>query len=47
MEVLLLIIVIVILLSIGKGSSRGGCRVKPRSNSPRPNIRPAPQKPIN
>lgn len=47
MKILLIIILIILLMPKGSGRSHGGCNVKPPSNTPRPNVHPAPQTKVN
>jgi hypothetical protein len=44
MKFLLIILLIILLIPKSSGRSHGGCNVKPPSNTPRPNVHPAPQK---
>jgi hypothetical protein len=37
----------ILLMIIAILTKRSGVRVKPKTNTPRPNVEPAPQKPIN
>jgi hypothetical protein len=44
MKFLLIILIIILIVPIGSERSHGGCNVKPPSNTPKPNVHPAPQK---
>jgi len=44
-EIVLILIILAVLLSRGDKSHSGGVHVKPRTNTPRPKVSPAPQSP--
>jgi hypothetical protein len=48
MEGILLILLVLVILCAGRNkcATHGGCNVKPKTNAKRPNVFPAPQKPI-